>query len=290
MFLTAIFSFYLPPSPYQTASRFRGKDGWFTEREEVIMANRILRDDPSKGDMHNRQGLRPSLLWEALCDYDLWPVYLLGLTWGIPNTCIQNYLTLIIKSLGFNTFETNLLSIPAFVLFLLQAIFWTWMSEKINNRFLIVFICQIWMFPMILSLELLPTGASAWSRYVLSILQYGFPYIHPILVALMSRNAGSVRTRTVASALYNMCVQAASVIASNIYQAQDAPLYRRGNKILLGLIAYNMVLIVAIKLFYMWRNKRKEEQWTGMTEQERQSYLATTSDSGSKRLDFRFAH
>jgi hypothetical protein len=28
--------FYLPPSPTQTASKFRGKDGWFNEREEKI--------------------------------------------------------------------------------------------------------------------------------------------------------------------------------------------------------------------------------------------------------------
>lgn len=50
--LTAIIGliswFYLPPSPTQTASWFRGKDGWFTEREEVIMVNRVLRDDPAK--------------------------------------------------------------------------------------------------------------------------------------------------------------------------------------------------------------------------------------------------
>lgn len=28
--------FYLPPSPCQTASKFRGKNGWFNEREEKI--------------------------------------------------------------------------------------------------------------------------------------------------------------------------------------------------------------------------------------------------------------
>lgn len=73
--------FYLPPSPTQTASKFRGKDGWFNEREEKIMVNRVLRDDPSKGDMHNRQALTPSMFWKCLKDYHMWPIYLLGLTW-----------------------------------------------------------------------------------------------------------------------------------------------------------------------------------------------------------------
>lgn len=50
--------FYLPPSPTQTKSHglkgyFRGKNGWFSEREEVIMVTRILRDDPGKSSMHN---------------------------------------------------------------------------------------------------------------------------------------------------------------------------------------------------------------------------------------------
>lgn len=115
-----IFSWlYLPPSPYQTASYFRGKDGWFTEREEVILANRIIRDDPSKGDMHNRQAVTPRLLWHALKDYDMWPIYLLGLTWTTANQTVTAYLTLILRSLKFNTFETNLLTVPAYTLFIL---------------------------------------------------------------------------------------------------------------------------------------------------------------------------
>lgn len=208
--------FYLPPSPTQTASWFRGKDGWFSEHEEKIMVNRILRDDPSKGGMHNRQGLTLGLLWEALCDYDLWPVYLLGLTWTIPATPITAYLTLNLKELGFSTFETNLLTIPAYVLFLIQLLVWTWVSERWNNRFMIVLISQIWCFPLVLGLELMPGNASPWSWYVCSLLLVGYPYVHAILVAITSRNAGSVRTRTVGSALYNMCVQASSIISSNV--------------------------------------------------------------------------
>jgi len=66
--------FKMPPSPTQTKTWFRPK-GWFTDREEVIAVSRILRDDPTKGDMHNRQALTLKLLWKALLDYHLWPLY-----------------------------------------------------------------------------------------------------------------------------------------------------------------------------------------------------------------------
>lgn len=61
------------PSPTQTKKPWR-KDGWFTEHEEKIIVNRILRDDPSKSDMHNRQAITWKMLWESICDYDLWPI------------------------------------------------------------------------------------------------------------------------------------------------------------------------------------------------------------------------
>lgn len=107
--------FYLPASPTQTASKawnpFRGENGWFNDREEKIMVNRILRDDPSKGDMHNRQGLSIQMLWECMRDYQMFPIYLIGLTWFVPSQPSSAYLTLQLRSLGFNTFETNLLTV-----------------------------------------------------------------------------------------------------------------------------------------------------------------------------------
>ena len=122
------------------------------------------------------------LLWQALKDYDMWPIYLLGFTWTIPNQCAQAYLTLILRSLKFNTFETNLLTVPAYVLFILQLLFWTWFSERANNRYAIILLCQIWMFPLLIGLETLPGGqAYAWRRYVLNFMLVGFPYVHAII-------------------------------------------------------------------------------------------------------------
>ena len=146
------------------------------------MVNRIIRDDPSKGDMHNRQALSLSLFWEAIKDYDMWPIYLLGITWSLPQIPSNSYITLIIESLGFNTFQTNLLTIPGYVLFIVQLLTWTWVSEKINNRFVIILVCQLWMLPLLIALEVLPSSAAyTWARYTLNTMLVGFPYIHPIL-------------------------------------------------------------------------------------------------------------
>ena len=109
--------FYLPPSPYQTASKARGA-GWFSQREEKIMANRILRDDPGKGDMHNRQALSWGAFKASIKDYHMWPIYLLGLSWNIPSSPTQGYIVLILRGVGFGVFETNLLTVPASVLFI----------------------------------------------------------------------------------------------------------------------------------------------------------------------------
>ncbi|KAI4159514.1 MAG: hypothetical protein LQ342_006515 [Letrouitia transgressa] len=282
--------FYLPPSPTQTKGWLRGKDGWFNEREERIMVNRIIRDDPSKGDMHNRQALDFRAFWYSLTDYDMWIIYLIGLTWLIPNNPMINYLTLQLRAAGFDTFETNLLTIPAYVLFILQLLFWTWVSEKTNQRFLTALISQIYSLPILVALETIPATAGPWVKWVLSMLLVGHPYVHAIIVAITSRNAGSVRTRTVASALYNMSVQASSIIASNIYRNDDKPLYRRGNKVLIAICCYNMVLFVGAKVFYVLKNCSRDKVWMAMSEQEKKTYLKTTNDKGNKRLDFRFSH
>lgn len=171
--------------------------------------------------MHNRQGLTLRLLYNAFSDYDLWPIYLMGFTLLMPLRPIMAYFTLNLRNLGFTTLQTNLLTVPAFTIFIFQLIFWSRVSERINNRFLIVAFYSVWLLPLFIALAVLPVGTSPWGRYAVTVLIVGYPYVHSILVGLTSRNAGSVRTRTVGSAFYNMCVQTSSIIGSNV----SAPLF-----------------------------------------------------------------
>ncbi|KAJ3053451.1 hypothetical protein HK097_004235 [Rhizophlyctis rosea] len=286
-----IFSFfYLPPSPTQTASTFRGKDGWFTEREEFVMVTRILRDDPSKGDMHNRQGLSLRKMWLTLKDFDLYPIYLVGFTWLVPSAPPSAYLTLIVRSMKFDTYTTTLLTVPPAALFIIQLLIWTRVSEHFNDRTIVNMLNQVWNAVLLAALNYMPDNTNVWIRYVVLTLIIGHPYLHAVIVAWTSRQAGSVRTRTVASALYNMSVQVGGIIGSNIYREDDKPYYHRGNTILLGLAIFNFFLFIAVRYYYVRRNAWKKDKWEAMSAKEQQDYLVNTADQGNKRLDFRFAY
>ncbi|THH12286.1 hypothetical protein EW146_g7763 [Bondarzewia mesenterica] len=223
-FLTGLISFVMMPAgPTQTKTWYR-PNGWFSEREEVIMVNRVLRDDPSKSDMHNRQGLSPRMIWEALRDWRMWPLYVLGLVHMIPTGPPQVYLTLSLRNLGFSTTESSLLSIPAQVIGTLGLIFAAYFSEIVNSRVLATIILQIWALPLLIALYTFNQNVSQWVYYAVVTLIVGFPYVHPVQVAWVSRNSYSVRTRTVSASVYNIFVQAGAIVYANIYQASDKPL------------------------------------------------------------------
>ena len=289
--IIGIFSYGLmPPGPCQTRNWFRGKNGWFTEREEYIMVNRLLRDDPSKGDMNNRQAVGIRMLIQVLGDWEMLPLYIIGLTAYIPAQPGSTYLSYILREIGFSVFEANLLAIPSQFMFAVNLLIVTWISRKFKERSIISSSSQIWILPFLAALIAIPTAASPWIRYALMTGLLSYPYCHAILVAWNAANSNAVRTRAVSAALYNMTVQSGNIIATQIYRDDDKPLYRRGNKVLLGICAANIALFYLAKLFYIWRNKVRDNKWNAMTKEEQDNYILTTKDEGPKRLDFRFVH
>ncbi|KAF9245699.1 major facilitator superfamily domain-containing protein [Melanogaster broomeanus] len=279
-FAVGVVSFFLmPPSPTQSKAWHRPQ-GWFTEREEVIMVNRVLRDDPTKSDMHNREGLTLSMVWETIRDWRMWPLYILGIVH------MSTYLTLTLRNLGFTTTQSNLLTLPSTVLGLSNLLITSYVAERIQSRVLGSLVLQIWALPLLIALRSFGLSTSQWDYYVVVTLITGFPYVHPIQVAWASRNSGSVKTRTMSASVYNMFVQAGAIVYANIYRADDA----RGNLDLILICSMNIVLYFLTFMFYRGINRSRDRRWNAMTKKEQVNYLETTKDKGNARLDFRFAY
>lgn len=77
---------------------------------------------------------------------------------------------------------------------------------------------------------------------------------------------------------------------ANLDLTDDRPGYKRGNRQLLAILCMNIVLYFLVKAYYIFRNKQRDKKWGAMTEEQRLEYLASTTDQGNKRLDFRFQH
>lgn len=130
------------------------------------MVNRVIRDDPSKGDMHNRQPITLKLLWKSLSDYDLWPLYLLGLVFQLPASPPSQYLTLTLKGLGFDTFKTNLLTIPTVFLHMATVMILTYFAEIWQELSFTALFAQVWMFPFIVYIHVVDiTKINKWAAW-----------------------------------------------------------------------------------------------------------------------------
>ncbi|OWB74317.1 hypothetical protein B5S31_g4106 [[Candida] boidinii] len=281
--------FLMVPSAVQTKKRWNPK-GWFTEHEEKIIVNKILRDDPTKGDMNNRQGITIKMLYQSIKDYHLWPVYIIGIIAYIPSHVVGNYLTLVLKGMGFSRFNVNLLTIPYNVIHIILLLGITKASEFFNERSLVCLFQPFYTVPLMGVLRWWKGSmVEKWPTWIIATLLLGNPYIHAICVGWCSRNSRSIKTRTVSASLYNMFVQAGGIIASNIYRPDDKPLYHRGNMQLFWIAFAMFPIMLLTKAFYVYINRTREKKWQSMTEEEREDYIQNTTDEGSYRLDFRFA-
>ena len=196
---------YLPMSPTNTKSVLFPKP-WYTE--EVIMINRILRDDPAKGLTAVKQPATLADIKAAWTDKSLWGLYFIGLVAYIPATPVQAYLTLTLKRAGkFSTLASNLLTAPSAALQIVTMLALAFSSEYFKERAFHCLFGELWCIPLFASLLAIPNGGREWGRFSIVTLISGYPYFHPIVSSWISENAFDVRKRAISAATYNVIVQ-----------------------------------------------------------------------------------
>ncbi|WVR07847.1 hypothetical protein IAU60_004890 [Kwoniella sp. DSM 27419] len=293
--------FLLPSSASKTKAWWRPK-GYFTDHEVKIVVNRALRDDPTKSSMHNRQALPVKTIIKCCADYDMYPLYAIGIMFGIGGYPVSQYFQISMKSLGFTTLQSNLLSIPNTVWSIInvsvkvdnladpQLVGITIISELVDSRAFVCMAEDLWMLPNYIALLTIP-NPGGWTYFAIATVLLSFPYVHAIQVSWTSRNSGSVENRTVSASLYNITVQLSAIIGANLYQASDKPRYKHANTAIVTIICFNVLFLYPFaRWYYKSKNARRAAIWDKMSSEQKNEYLSTTTDKGNKRLDFRFAY
>lgn len=125
--------------------------------------------------MYNRQGLSVAQIWKCAKDFDMWPLYALGLLFGLPKYPVDQYLTLSFRGLGFNVIESNLLKIPNIVGSSITMLAITAISELLNNRSFVAMAEDAWLLPCFAALIAMNDPISAWSYFAIATVLLSFP-------------------------------------------------------------------------------------------------------------------
>lgn len=284
--------FFMTASPSQTKSLLCPQ-GWYNRRQEKIVVNRILRDDPTKGSMNNRQQLSLRDLRSSVMNVDMWPIYLVRVLGDISSSAIGLYQPIILRTAGFSTFETNLLMIPNQLLAIFSLLLIAWLTSRYKRYSIFMLITPLWIIPCLVLLKLNPDILLyKWRCFIiLFVIALSGPHVTPMSVSWCSHNSGDVGLRTVSTALVNMFSQAGGIIAANVFRGDIEHLssvLQHGVTTLLEISLLSMTLILLSNYWYQWKNHQKEKVWNSMVPEEKANYLQKTRDKGNKRLDFRF--
>lgn len=284
--------FFMPPSIVQTRAKWR-PNGWFTPHEEKIMVNRVLRDDPTKGDMNNRTALTPKLIFKSVMDYTMWPVYLSRLFLDILGSPVNTYMPIILRGEGmnFSTLDTNLLMIPYGIGTIITMLSQVHLSKYFKQKAYFLAFTSVWLIPGLACMRWWPGFLrDKWGSYALLTVYLSFPPSWALSISWLSQNSGSVRTRTISASMVNVFSQIANIIANNMFRKDDSPRYARGLQQLFALAITSLVVILGSRLFYVLLNRKRKAKWDAMTPEEQSEYLATTTDEGNQRLNFRYCY
>ncbi|KAJ3758486.1 MFS general substrate transporter [Lentinula raphanica] len=278
--------FYLPRNAALTKGGIRGLKPWFDARQVRIAVTRIVRDDPSK--RLYEQHVHWADVKDAVTDLGLWGHLLITAVGLTPTSPLGVYLPSVIKTFNFSVFVANALTAPPYILQCCTSVLFIWHSDKVRERGFHGAFGATWQLVGWILLRCLPSDASKGVKYIAALIVACWPYTHPLNIAWMSENTGSIGKRTLASGSVIFAANIYGVWGSQIYQAKDAPEYHTGNTINIIFAATAVCLWFGQKLYYNRQNAKNKRVWKRLGDAERKKEEMEVENKGNNSVLFTF--
>ncbi|KAK7448781.1 hypothetical protein VKT23_013512 [Stygiomarasmius scandens] len=248
----------------------------FLTEEERIAALERVRDD--QGGTENKK-LKMDQVKEALMDVRTWLIVLSTIMTSIPNGGLSNFSNLIIKSFGYTSKQTLILSTPGGLVAAGMVLFCGWYSDKKKERMVPIIIAIV---PTILGAALMiglndsgQKGALLFSVYLINTFGSALSTIY----AWNASNTSGHTKKSTINALTLFTFSIGNIIGTEIFQPKDAPDYIPGKIAIMVLLAVQLGICVLLR----WINVRLNKQKKKMVEEEKARRGWTDEDVQKER-------
>ncbi|CAK7210360.1 hypothetical protein SBRCBS47491_000751 [Sporothrix bragantina] len=246
--ITVAFSFvmfaFMPDSPVEAR---------FLKDEDKVMAVERLR-------MNQMGVLSREWRWdhvrEALCDIKTWLWTALIFSISIPSGGISTFGPLIVKSFGFDSFDTILFNIPFGFVQLVATVGGAFLATYLRKKGPVL--CLLCLPPIAGCVMLMVVPHDADHKAALLVGYYlisVYPGITPIIYAWSAQNTAGDTKRKCTTAIFTIGQCVGNVVGPQLYQTKEAPLYRRGLRSNLALYIVLIVLSLITMAYLQYLNK-----------------------------------
>lgn len=241
----------LPDSP--TTARF------LNDRERMVAIRRI---QSNQTGIKNREHKRYQV-WEALKDPKVWMLTLGVFFQNMTNTLQNSFNGLIIKGLGFNTYQAVLLTMPTSVVLFFSCLGVTWFLSSSwgqGNRCFAIMICYL---PGVVSTAILYSvrvqkstiGVLLFAVYFLNVIST----CASIMYSLLASNIAGYTKKSVVNSMFFISYSLGNTISPQAFLQREAPRYTTGVAVTLASFCANIVLFGVLYITYRTTNSKRDK-------------------------------
>ncbi|CAF4062369.1 unnamed protein product [Rotaria sp. Silwood2] len=238
--------FYLPDSPEQ--ARF------LNGKQRQLEIDRLIQD---AGISHH-----DSFSWsQVLSVFTDWKTYIYAMIYICGTTSLQG-ITLVLPTLihemdQWTPIQTQLMAIPPYLVAFISILIVSHSSDYFVERsFHLVFTNLLTILGFLILIFVEPQHVCILYVGVVFVTSGLFSNVS-VKVAWINNNFASLTRRAVALALIISIAALGGIISGQIYQAKDKPRYLTGNTVALSFIVLQTILIVILRLVFLYINRQR---------------------------------
>lgn len=178
---------------------------------------------------------------------------------GVSAYSVSFFTPTILYEYGFGVLRTQVLVIPIFLFAAVATIIVAMISDKVRHRYSFAvagLLTSIIGYAILLNGLSLSRGVRYMAIYFVAT---GGVIAQPIAVTWINNNMGGHYKRSVAAAVQIGLGNCAGFIASNVYITSEAPTYRTGYGVGLGLICLSFIASTCLLVYMFMENKKRDQ-------------------------------